>query len=135
VHESRFARAVVADEPNTFSAVDDEIDTVERTDGAEMFFDAVQSYDNCACLRLHQPCLAGVNDEGCLRRAQSLLHVRGYRLDCVVLCVLVAGDTARLDGRQNGFKVVLGEGEIRHEQIVRRILLAVEDLLGDPEGE
>ena len=50
VHQRRLAGAVVADEPDAFAGVDREIDAVERADGAEMLFDAVQPDDVRACL-------------------------------------------------------------------------------------
>ena len=45
MHQRRFAGAVVADEADAFAGADMKVDAVERTDGAEMFFDAVQSDD------------------------------------------------------------------------------------------
>jgi len=50
------------------------------------------------------------------------------------LRVFAAGDAALRNVRQLGLEIGLGEGEIRRQQIMRN-LLAVERLLGDPEGE
>src|ERR1700738_5376476 len=77
----------------------------------------------------------GSDDGEADERAQSLLHVRRDGFLGVVLRVFVAGDATLLDGGQRGFEIGLGEGEIGHQQIVRDVLVAVEDLLGDPEGE
>src|SRR5262245_44047704 len=65
----------------------------------------------------------------------NLLHVGLDRRDGGGLRVFVASDAALLDGRQGRLEIVLREGEIGHEQVVRHILVAVEDLLRDPEGE
>src|SRR5262249_47689862 len=65
----------------------------------------------------------------------SLLHVGLDRLDRVLLRVLRAGDATRRNVRQGRFEGILGEGEIGHQQVVRNVLVAVEDLLGDPEGK
>src|SRR4051794_5603348 len=69
----------------------------------------------------------GSDDGGTTERAQSLLHIGGDRLLGVFLAIFVAGDTALLDGRQRGLEVFLGEGEIGHKEIVRDVLVAVED--------
>ncbi len=42
MHQRRFAGAVVADEADAFARGDVEADAVERADGAERLFDAVQ---------------------------------------------------------------------------------------------
>ena len=54
MHQRRLAGAVVADEADAFAGIDGEIDPVERMDGAEMLFDAVQPDDVCACPRHHR---------------------------------------------------------------------------------
>src|SRR4051812_15825764 len=54
MHEGRFARAIMADKSDAFACIDIEIHTVERTDGTELFFDAVQLYDVRPRLR-HSP--------------------------------------------------------------------------------
>jgi hypothetical protein len=51
MHERRFSRAVVADEPDAFAGTDMKVDATERADGAEVFFGAVQPDDVCASLR------------------------------------------------------------------------------------
>ena len=65
----------------------------------------------------------------------GLLHIRLDRGDGVGLGVFVAGDAAHRNIRQLLLEVVLGEGEIGHDQIVRNGFVAVENLLRDPEGE
>ena len=45
MHQRRLAGAVMADQADAFAGRDDEIDAIERTDGAEMLFDAVQLDD------------------------------------------------------------------------------------------
>src|SRR5215468_5219476 len=65
----------------------------------------------------------------------NLLHVGLDRRDGVGLRVFVARDAALLDVRQGRLEIVLGEGKIGHEQVVRYVLVAIEDLLRDPEGE
>src|SRR5215468_5000939 len=67
--------------------------------------------------------------------AARSLHVGFDRRDGVVLRVFVAGDAALLDVRQGRLEIILREGEIGHQQVVRHVLVAVEDLLGDPESE
>ncbi len=42
VHQRRLAGAVVADEADALAGADGEVDAVERANGAEMLFDAVQ---------------------------------------------------------------------------------------------
>ena len=48
MHQGRLAGAVVSDQAETFTPFDAKIDTTERTDGAEMLFDAVQFDDSWA---------------------------------------------------------------------------------------
>src|SRR5262249_48135623 len=67
--------------------------------------------------------------------AQSRLHVGRDRLFGIVLGVLMAGDATLLDVGKGRLEVVLREGEIRHQEVVRDVLVAVEDLLRHPEGE
>src|SRR5258708_17698332 len=58
--------------------------------------------------------------------------------DCLlglILRVFVASHTASRDVRKCGLEVILGERKIRHEQVMRDVLAAVQDLLGDPEGK
>ena len=50
VHQRRLAGAVVADQTDALSALDGKIHAVERVDGAEMLFDAVQLNNIGACL-------------------------------------------------------------------------------------
>src|SRR5579872_3585435 len=64
----------------------------------------------------------------------GLLHIRLDRGDGVGLGVFVAGDAALRNVRQFLLEVILGEGEVRHDHVMRD-LLAVEDLLRHPEGE
>src|SRR5689334_24441966 len=54
--------------------------------------------------------------------AQSLLHVCRDRLLGIILGVFVAGDAALLDIGQRCLEIVLGEGEIGHEEVVRDVL-------------
>ena len=49
VHQSRLAGAIVADQTDALAGADMEIDPVQRADGAEMFFGAVQSDDVSVC--------------------------------------------------------------------------------------
>ena len=51
MHQRRLAGAVVPDQPDTFAGADMEVDAVERADGAEMFFGAVQPDDICNSLK------------------------------------------------------------------------------------
>ena len=68
MHQRRLAGAVVADEADAFAGIDGEIDAVERADGAEMLFDAVQLDDVCACPRHHRQWLKlRADDEGAPR--------------------------------------------------------------------
>src|SRR5258707_10835033 len=75
-----------------------------------------------------------VDDEWSPGSAQSL-HVGLDRRFSVGLRVFVAGNAAGLDVRQCRLEIVLREREIGHQQVVRDVLVAVEDLLRDPEGE
>ena len=43
MHEGGFARTVVTDKPQAFASGDVQVHTGQGTDGAERFFDAVQS--------------------------------------------------------------------------------------------
>src|SRR5215813_13739807 len=83
--------------------------------------------------------IAGIAQPARMMQARNargnLLHVGLDRRDGVVLRVFVARDAALLDVRQRRLEVGLCEGEIGHEQVVRHVLVAVEDLLRDPEGE
>ena len=54
VHQRRLAGAVVADQPDAFAAPDGEIDAVERANGAELNFDALQVND-CGASLSHRP--------------------------------------------------------------------------------
>ena len=49
MHQRRFAGTIVAHKSNALSGVDSEVDPSKRADGAEMLFDAVQSYDIHGC--------------------------------------------------------------------------------------
>jgi hypothetical protein len=49
----------MADEPDAFTLIDTEVDTVERADGAEVLFDAVQLDDTLACHFRHGAHLMG----------------------------------------------------------------------------
>src|ERR1700679_2709544 len=69
------------------------------------------------------------------RVSRCLLDVRLDGRDGVGLRVLVAGDAAFRHIRQFLLEVVLGEREIGNDKIMRDVLVAVENLLGDPEGE
>ena len=55
-------------------------------------------------------------------------------IDGVRLAIFVAGDAPLSNIRQFLLEVVLGESQIGHKQIMRD-LLAVQNLLRDPEGE
>ena len=57
MHQRRLAGAVVADQPHAFAGFDAEIDPVERADGAEMFFDAVQLHDVGVSIGHQRPAL------------------------------------------------------------------------------
>jgi hypothetical protein len=49
--------------------------------------------------------------------------------------VFMASDASDWNVGKGSLEVILGEGEIWHEQVMRNVLAAVEDLLRDPEGE
>ena len=96
VHERRLAGPVVADQPDALAAPDGEINAVERANGAELYFDALQ-IDDCGTFLSHRPpSWASADDRG---RAQSprSLHVGFDGRDRIVLRVFVAGDAALFD--------------------------------------
>src|SRR5271165_1549245 len=68
-------------------------------------------------------------------RRMSLLHVRLDGGDPVGLGVFLVGDAAFLNRRQYCVESILGDLEIGHPEVVRDVLVAVQDLLSDPEGK
>src|SRR5262249_43941819 len=68
-------------------------------------------------------------------KRSSSLHICLDGIQRFLLRVFVARNAALLDVGQLGLEIVLGEGKIGHEQIVRDVLSAIEHLLRHPEGE
>jgi len=59
-------------------------------------------------------------------------------LDClfsIFLRVFMAGYAADRDIGKGRLEVLLREGEVRYQQVVRNVLAAIKYLLRDPEGE
>src|ERR1700730_308154 len=57
------------------------------------------------------------------------------RLLSLLWRVFVTGHTASLNVRKSSLEIILGEREIRNEQVVRDVFAAVQNLLSDPEGK
>jgi hypothetical protein len=54
VHERRFSRTIVADEPDALAPPHGEVDTVKRVNGAEMLFGVAQLDDGRGRLGCHR---------------------------------------------------------------------------------
>ena len=129
MHQRRLAGAVVTDDADALTETERKIGAVQSPDGAVGFFDT-DEIDERSARVLH--------DLVCLLRGRSstdLLHIRLDRGNGVGLCVFVAGDAALRNIRQFFLEIVLGEGKIGHHQIVGNGLVAIENLLRDPECE
>src|SRR5882724_8651175 len=66
---------------------------------------------------------------------KPLLHVGFDGDDGFLLGIFVACDATLGDVGQFSLEIVLGEGEVRHQQVMRYVLVAVKHLLSNPEGK
>ena len=113
--------------------------TLLATDGVEVLLDAVQPDSVHGRVGRHAKTPSRsqgdrVQRNVCIALARRLfLYVRLDRLLGFFLRVFMAGNAAYWNAGKRSLKIILSKGQIRHQQIVWYILVAVQNLLCDPE--